>query len=1099
MNSISSLRESVVTFISNYGNTLCLVGNGSLLVFWLFSIGQLFSTGLSQKDDDDPSLRTLEDHARTAATILLTTLIIQHSIDDLAWSKYPRLQFSSLWKLTAHWLIIFSLLPNTHLLVLSSKVVREIGMSLSHILMFLGFYCEVQSRYSRQNTLPRVTFFLTCSMLSETFYISGLKPKNDHHHDISLILNMLLMVEPVFHFIQGHFQHMWKQQKYPALIIYLSFYLHPLLDGLNIVLLSRGSMEWRTCTTASSSLLGQRILGHIVFVVLTAVLPGRLTRRGLLVAEEKDSILREMNYKKTFVRYISHEVRSPLSTTSLGLDCMIDMLDKQHKQLLQQNADTTFSMTSFASMPQQNSNLLAELLELAQDCKTTCVTAIQTLSDLLLYDKVESKMLQLECTDLGCLDFLDHCVHPLEKHIKLSGLIWESHLDERIQEAVVCADQVKLEQVLRNFISNAIKFTCSGGRISLRASVYIPDNSSVLPSPSPPTVEITSANSSSSDISSSAVDKQGNMRGTAANSATANPQEQFWVRVEVSDTGPGIAPENVQKLFGQYVQFDANKLQKGGGSGLGLWLSKAIVEAHGGRVGARSAGLGKGSTFYFELPIKEMIIAAPPADSQSDVAGVVGLMEDEEEVHQICDDDFIALSSSSSPGSSMKRDHSFLWPSMSTEIVDYVSLEPEVLTAGGVDGRAEGKNGGEMVRVDTLSSITATPALASSKNVDPVVEWSWAVIDGVDPARPVLNFLLADDSPLARKMVDKLLQSNTFTVRVAKPPKEEKAKQTKSEKRSRKSKKNGADRPPKGASTPGQTLTNSGKPPIPPSSPAVVPEGEEKVEWMANVSSPDHSVPSRSSSRTSVSSNSAPTSRKRFNSAQASARSSLLFPSPVSSACNSPAAQRPKILSLSIPSPSSALPASAMSKGTESGKCQSVSPSPSSSSSSSSSNPGVIAISIEVDHAANGQICVDLVNRSLLPWRKAYDVILIDYYMPVMDGEQAIRQLRSIGYKGCIFALTAVSNDCKEDSERLVKAGATAVLTKPFDVQVFQRLLHQHYQFVPPPPAPNSSSGSLDRSMEIWLQQQQLSTPFHSPSRRREEDDRPAEGAVLLE
>eukprot|EP00975_Prorocentrum_lima_P069720 12927999-Prorocentrum_lima.AAC.1 len=73
-----------------------------------------------------------------------------------------------------------------------------------------------------------------------------------------------------------------------------------------------------------------------------------------------------------------------------------------------------------------------------------------------------------------------------------------------------------------------------------------------------------------------------------------------------------------------------------------MLVSKAIVEAHGGRVGARSAGLGKGSTFYFELPIKEMIIAAPPADSQSDVAGVVGLMEDEEEVHQICDDDFIA-------------------------------------------------------------------------------------------------------------------------------------------------------------------------------------------------------------------------------------------------------------------------------------------------------------------------------------------------------------------------------------------------------------------------------------------------------------------------
>ena len=52
------------------------------------------------------------------------------------------------------------------------------------------------------------------------------------------------------------------------------------------------------------------------------------------------------------------------------------------------------------------------------------------------------------------------------------------------------------------------------------------------------------------------------------------PVTQPYLRVEVVDSGAGISKENQQKLFGQYVQFDANKLQKGGGSGLGLWISR---------------------------------------------------------------------------------------------------------------------------------------------------------------------------------------------------------------------------------------------------------------------------------------------------------------------------------------------------------------------------------------------------------------------------------------------------------------------------------------------------------------------------------------------
>lgn len=75
------------------------------------------------------------------------------------------------------------------------------------------------------------------------------------------------------------------------------------------------------------------------------------------------------------------------------------------------------------------------------------------------------------------------------------------------------------------------------------------------------------------------------------------------LRVEVVDSGAGIAPENHKRVFGQFAQFHSNELQGGGGSGLGLWISKRIVNMHKGKMGFFSLGEGFGSTFFFELPV----------------------------------------------------------------------------------------------------------------------------------------------------------------------------------------------------------------------------------------------------------------------------------------------------------------------------------------------------------------------------------------------------------------------------------------------------------------------------------------------------------------
>jgi CheY-like chemotaxis protein len=81
------------------------------------------------------------------------------------------------------------------------------------------------------------------------------------------------------------------------------------------------------------------------------------------------------------------------------------------------------------------------------------------------------------------------------------------------------------------------------------------------------------------------------------------------VTLSVKDSGAGLSPDQLANICSEGVQFNANKLQAGGGSGLGLFISKGLVEQHGGSMTVLSEGLEKGSTFLMELPLYQI----PPA------------------------------------------------------------------------------------------------------------------------------------------------------------------------------------------------------------------------------------------------------------------------------------------------------------------------------------------------------------------------------------------------------------------------------------------------------------------------------------------------------
>jgi len=123
------------------------------------------------------------------------------------------------------------------------------------------------------------------------------------------------------------------------------------------------------------------------------------------------------------------------------------------------------------------------------------------------------------------------------------------------------ADRDKVVQVLMNLISNAVKFTPQHGKVTL------------------------------------AIQKNGNE----------------WVQISVADTGPGILPEEANKIFAKFYQIAQMDKQKAKGTGLGLAISKALVEMHGGKIWVESE-VGRGSTFSFTLPAQRPIKIEAPAN-----------------------------------------------------------------------------------------------------------------------------------------------------------------------------------------------------------------------------------------------------------------------------------------------------------------------------------------------------------------------------------------------------------------------------------------------------------------------------------------------------
>jgi len=181
---------------------------------------------------------------------------------------------------------------------------------------------------------------------------------------------------------------------------------------------------------------------------------------------------------------------------------------------------------------------------------------LQLINDILDLAKVESGKMEFRPEPIEVARLVGEVRDILRTLASEKRIEVHSDVDRRV--ATVVADPAKLKQVLYNYLSNALKFTPEEGRVTIR------------------------------------VREEG--------------AREF--RVEVEDTGIGIRPEDIDKLFVEFRQLDASAAKKYSGTGLGLALTRRIIEAQGGRVGVSSTP-GVGSVFFSVLPRTPRALAEP--------------------------------------------------------------------------------------------------------------------------------------------------------------------------------------------------------------------------------------------------------------------------------------------------------------------------------------------------------------------------------------------------------------------------------------------------------------------------------------------------------
>ena len=243
--------------------------------------------------------------------------------------------------------------------------------------------------------------------------------------------------------------------------------------------------------------------------------------------------------KSEFISIVSHELRTPLTSIKNSLDILMSG----------RCGEITQAADKFLSMAMRNVQRLSGII-----------------NDLLDLSKIEAGKMDFNFAPTNINTVIGYVKSALSEVAKTKGLNLITSEAENLPK--ITADAQRLEQVLTNLVSNAIKFT--------------PENK---------TIKISSSLVNSKDININEYFKD-----------SINLKEGDYIEVCVEDEGIGIAEKDLLHAFDKFAQIENSLSRKAGGTGLGLPIAKQLLEAHRGAIWCDSE-LHKGSKFYFVIPV----------------------------------------------------------------------------------------------------------------------------------------------------------------------------------------------------------------------------------------------------------------------------------------------------------------------------------------------------------------------------------------------------------------------------------------------------------------------------------------------------------------
>jgi PAS domain S-box-containing protein len=264
-----------------------------------------------------------------------------------------------------------------------------------------------------------------------------------------------------------------------------------------------------------------------------------ITQRKL----DAEELVRLQKAKEQFLANISHEIRTPIN----GIAGMANLLSQTPSR-------------------EERETYLNAIKHSAENLKVI-------INDLLDHAAIESGKLRFEKIAFNLKDLVPSLISTFTYQAREKKIALDYTIDEKLNK-ILLGDPVRLNQILINLISNAVKFTHNG-------SIHI----------------------------TCTLDKA--QRGTC------------WVRIEIKDTGVGVPSEKLNTIFESFSQADASVTRKYGGSGLGLTIVKQLVELQNGRITVHSKEL-EGSTFIVLIPYpvgkrKNMTMASSVQESKLEV------------------------------------------------------------------------------------------------------------------------------------------------------------------------------------------------------------------------------------------------------------------------------------------------------------------------------------------------------------------------------------------------------------------------------------------------------------------------------------------------